>query len=769
VSYFSESMKDLLMKRVWKVASRWSETGHAESSILDIFRKHNVVFVGKFQDRFQQVSEDDLIAISDGKKVVAMGLATTAPLPITQMGIEFTQEDLEKFDYEVGVIGCRVSFTDLIPEEHLPYRISTFHSVNERANEFRDVFTNHRKRFEEEHHFEIKARTCALFRNEHNSQEVLWQNNLMFRVPIYQRPYSWKEPQVRKLVTDLLCAFQGRNGKAPRERLFIGTMQLSKRKIHDGCQDLYFHEVIDGQQRLSTLLLILKVLKDRKPEDPLLKSLDLHRRIETRVSSGEQQVYLEQALKTDTTCLPTSTQNPYLNVVPLITQLLEEDEPADSNPEENSQATPKPFDVHEFVSFLLSRVYFVVIETRATLSKTLQIFDAINTSGMDLNGGDVFKVRFYEYLRHTKRVKEEAFEEISGLYKTIDEKNRQRESAVCSIEDILSLAQHVLIARHKLPKVLHDYAASTFFDRFFDTILHVNKWENFSSGPLQAVEISIEELKDLITARFEWEDKLQSLGAEARCAMELIEWSRYGKYSFLPILFQKKFGIDRELTERFVIQLSKLLMLFSIWKRRSIYEAHGLLHVLQDKLFGPASFSSAEDVIASLHQESVVRKSLIKETLEKEEIADNVKAKGLVCRLSALLDEISEGNRGAEEVRKLLFEVNIDIEHIESVNHKDGTKRIGIQADWGKELHQIGNLMVLEMKCNRSISNEDYIKAKLPAYANSEFRIVQKHAKEFPTWDLSACRKRKEREVNRLVAYLCGNEFLVIEPGKTNK
>ena|GEM_PF-5611361 len=30
------------MKRVWKVGSRWSDDGHAGSSILDIFRNYNV-------------------------------------------------------------------------------------------------------------------------------------------------------------------------------------------------------------------------------------------------------------------------------------------------------------------------------------------------------------------------------------------------------------------------------------------------------------------------------------------------------------------------------------------------------------------------------------------------------------------------------------------------------------------------------------------------------------------------------------------------------
>ena len=61
----------------------------------------------------------------------------------------------------------------------------------------------------------------------------------------------------------------------------------------------------------------------------------------------------------------------------------------------------------------------VVVETVAGLSKTIKIFNTINTAGLDLNGDDLFKVRFYEYLRDTNKYGEDAFEKISNIYKTI--------------------------------------------------------------------------------------------------------------------------------------------------------------------------------------------------------------------------------------------------------------------------------------------------------------------------------------------------------------
>jgi hypothetical protein len=743
------------MNRVWKVASRWSETGHAGSSILDIFRRHNVVFVGKFQDRFRKIVVGDLIAISDGKRVVAMGLATTPPCPVTDLGIEF-KEDEDKFDYEDHVLGCRVSFTDLDESEQRDCRIGAFHSVNERADEFRRIFMMHRQHFDEGRQFEIKAKSCALLHNRSSRDEVLWQDRIVFRVPVYQRPYSWREPEICRFVGDILSCFRGINGMPVEEPMFIGTMQLTDKKLLDVNDGRMVQEVIDGQQRLSTLILILKILKDQSCDEPVWAKIDLVNRLETKVSSGEQQRYLQEAFAADTRMPLNEGQNPYLAVMPLIKKLLEAEDKDEDQSTDGSPQAGGPLDINCFVSYLLSRVYFVVIETRATLSKTLQIFNAINTSGMDLNGGDIFKVRYYEYLRIRNRVNETEFERISALYQAIDRKNKETgNEKTCNIEDILSLMRHLLVTRHNLPKVLHDYSAAVFFDRFFDTVLNVYTWPNFLSDTCKRIEVSLEELNRLIVVRFEWERQISCLGVEARSLLEFIGWSRYRRYHYLIVLFRDRFGSEQSLTERFIIKLSKLLILFSIRFWRTVNELHGIMHVLQEKIFGRASSASAEDAIGFLHQAATERRQQIEEVLNESEIAGNATAKNLACRLSALLNEMEASDLTAEQMRGLLFDTAVDIEHIESVNHKDEEERARIQTEWGHELNRVGNLMVLEYSLNRSISNEDYKRVKLPAYSKSDFKIVKNQAKNYLEWNLDACRKRKDDEVRRLATYLC--------------
>lgn len=74
----------------------------------------------------------------------------------------------------------------------------------------------------------------------------------MFEVPVYQRPYKWEKEQIEELFDDFLDEFQ-------REGIFfLGTIFLSHKK--NIISNIAVYEVIDGQQRLTTLGLILLTL-----------------------------------------------------------------------------------------------------------------------------------------------------------------------------------------------------------------------------------------------------------------------------------------------------------------------------------------------------------------------------------------------------------------------------------------------------------------------------------------------------------------------------
>ena len=75
--------------------------------------------------------------------------------------------------------------------------------------------------------------------------------DITYEIPIYQRNYAWEEDQIRTLVQDIYDAFKATPQK---ESYYIGTLVT-----FDKGDKVY--EVIDGQQRLTTVYLMLKVLK----------------------------------------------------------------------------------------------------------------------------------------------------------------------------------------------------------------------------------------------------------------------------------------------------------------------------------------------------------------------------------------------------------------------------------------------------------------------------------------------------------------------------
>lgn len=74
----------------------------------------------------------------------------------------------------------------------------------------------------------------------------LWQDDYV--VPLYQRNYAWQESQIQQLLQDIYD-----NSKTLDSNYFIGSLVVLQRP--DGV-----YEVIDGQQRLTTLHIICKTL-----------------------------------------------------------------------------------------------------------------------------------------------------------------------------------------------------------------------------------------------------------------------------------------------------------------------------------------------------------------------------------------------------------------------------------------------------------------------------------------------------------------------------
>src|SRR4051794_5455623 len=90
-------------------------------------------------------------------------------------------------------------------------------------------------------------------------QRVL-EGSRQFLVPHFQRPYSWREEQWKTLWRDLVELAEEPDPKPH----FLGSIVTSPAKsIPEGVEKRL---LIDGQQRLTTILVLLTLIRDRARE-----------------------------------------------------------------------------------------------------------------------------------------------------------------------------------------------------------------------------------------------------------------------------------------------------------------------------------------------------------------------------------------------------------------------------------------------------------------------------------------------------------------------
>lgn len=91
-------------------------------------------------------------------------------------------------------------------------------------------------------------------------------------IPSYQRPYEWTQKEVNVLLDDLMNSHKHSKGQQPADPadryVLLGSILLYQKSVGER------HQVVDGQQRLSTMVLLYSALFHRLRE---LESDSTHR------------------------------------------------------------------------------------------------------------------------------------------------------------------------------------------------------------------------------------------------------------------------------------------------------------------------------------------------------------------------------------------------------------------------------------------------------------------------------------------------------------
>ena len=156
---------------------------------------------------------------------------------------------------------------------------------------------------------------------------VCERKNTGFYMPAYQRPYSWEESHIRDLFSDCENVFRNLL-ESPDAIIFLGSIlsvddssaqtiyPLAKRH-----QPTHIKLIIDGQQRLSTLMLIILCLNERLRMllPSLKKAIDSEQDDDVKDVLDElRQVVSQLEIDTSNTAVETTAEHEVYKYLPKI-------------------------------------------------------------------------------------------------------------------------------------------------------------------------------------------------------------------------------------------------------------------------------------------------------------------------------------------------------------------------------------------------------------------------------------------------------------------
>ncbi|NHA45905.1 DUF262 domain-containing protein [Helicobacter pylori] len=230
-----------------------------------------------------------------------------------------------------------------------------------------------------------------------------------YQIPDYQRPYQWTEKNCTKLLDDLFSSYEYYKGSG----YFCGSLVLIVINT-DSETNAETYDIVDGQQRLSTFILLAKVLatlydKDLKPtsRELLEKSLgDIDGEKRERLhfnamglNAKDDFVYALEHFNDSQASKNKNNKNNYLKNAICLKNYLKEKEIKDIN---------------DFIKWLYFKVVFIKT-TCPNVSMALRIFSVLNARGLPLHAIDVFKVELLKKLAN-KKDQEEFVSRWSALH-----------------------------------------------------------------------------------------------------------------------------------------------------------------------------------------------------------------------------------------------------------------------------------------------------------------------------------------------------------------
>ena len=551
-----------------------------------------------------------------------------------------------------------------------------------------------------------------IFRPDKLTIRQIFDGSNYYKIPDYQRPYSWEAEQVEQLWDDLYSAFE-----AKETGYFLGSTIFIKTKE--------FLDVVDGQQRLTSLIILFCVLRDlyfnrsnskitlTDQDNPLVNiirnaiysEVDGKYRIRLITQLDNQSQFEDEILKKVNIprIMPKNISN-YMNTANIFIKKIE-------NLIWFNDGSDK---LKAFVNYIFKNVVIITI-TCSNEDYAIKLFQVLNTRGLELSSSDLIKSHLYSKINDHDEIKRNQFInvwiQIEEISKQLDEKT----------DDLFTYYEYYLIGKNP-EKSLYEELKSQFKNKDSNEIIY-----DFKKFIEYFRDITIKQSKVIYSFKY---------------LPNQVFWKTIlttAKQNSFPE-FDNLYNILRNtyycywIADYTTSKIKQLSFNIITWIKNGI-PIEGI----------------KKNIDTKMREDNVIRK--IKENLE-DDVYNKPWLKPLLCLIEYYQIDDSKIS---------LIDTNNKNLHIEHILLQEWRKTLGWQKTWKNEegdlwINKLGNLTLLSMKKNIRASNDPFDKKKQIYGRYKEDGItafeITKMISEKSIWSVNETKERQQwyiKEIQKIL------------------
>lgn len=530
-----------------------------------------------------------------------------------------------------------------------------------------------------------------------------------FSVPDFQREYVWQREQVEKLLQDFYDEFYDEDGRIlPGPEYFLGSIVACK--ADDGT-----FRLIDGQQRMTTLYIILCVIRDVFMEiggerskvldsqisdaatDPrTYEEIDRYRvTLQYEDSDGvlEKMAGGEVPISeiSETTASVRNILSAYRNIREFLLTNLDTD----------------PKRMREFHGVLTTRVKLIRITT-PTIANALKVFETINDRGVGLNAMDLLKNLLF------MRTRSEDYPKLKDRWKTlVNTLDGCREKP-------LRFLRYYIMSHHEI-----DYHRGIREDEIYDWFVANSADCGIDTAPLEFLE----QLIECAQAHAHFLSSKDAHGHDNRYLRNLALLGGALRQQYILLL------AGRDLPGNLFVKLCKaienLFFCYIITREptktfeRNFARWSADLRKVKDEQSLDAFLQKyfVQDMANRSDNFNYAFGELTQNRIQQYRI------RYILAKLTQYIEELAWGNPAHSRLDHYITK-KVEIEHIlPTTPRPDVRAAFDKQEEYDTYVRRLGNLTLLEKTINGSVSNGSY-NEKAPGYRQSAFLLTKSLAEK---------------------------------------